>query len=205
MRIWACATVLAATTTTTRADDLIASGSAADHALVVERVSAAKLELVYQEPLFDRFDSTGKLGALSWAWSDRKTLWVLRKDGTRLFVARVIDLMAEPAREATLADFKLRREPKPVFEAAARSAPCAVGTIASRPARERDSTGRHREPARRMELRRHARRAGPPAERGSSTPVVMPPSFSLTAAIRMSICDLTSLSRSTPPAFRCSR
>jgi hypothetical protein len=131
MRIWACATVLAATATTARADDLIASGSAADHALVVERVSATKLERVYQEPLFDRFDSTPKLGALSWVWSDRKTLWVLRTDGTRLFVAKVVDLVAEPAREATLADFKLRREPKPVFATAEDhyNAPSSDGTI----------------------------------------------------------------------------
>lgn len=103
------AALLVTTAGAAGAEDLVSSGD--DHALFIERISRDKIETVYQEPMTD----ADTLGALAWAWSDAKTLWVLRKQGdTTLAVAKIVDLKAEPAREITLADFKLKREPVPI-------------------------------------------------------------------------------------------
>lgn len=106
-----------ASATAARADDLVASSS--HELLVIERISRDKIEIVYQEPAYDTRpadeDGSDRAGALAWAWSDRKTLWVLRKHGGQLSVARIVELKAEPPREITLADFKLQREPTPTL------------------------------------------------------------------------------------------
>jgi hypothetical protein len=96
---------------TAGADDLVASASQSE--LLIERVGAQGVETVYQEPLF-----ASHSGATQWAWSDPRTLWVLRREGdryatTRLTVAKIVDGKAEPEREITLADFKLANDPDP--------------------------------------------------------------------------------------------
>jgi hypothetical protein len=91
------------------ADDVVASGD--DHALFIERISQDQIQTVYQEPRAD----ADTLGALAWVWSDAQTLWVLRTQGdAKLAVAKIVDRRVEPAREITLADFKLKREPVPI-------------------------------------------------------------------------------------------
>jgi hypothetical protein len=93
-----------------RADDLVACAS--NDAVFVERISGDQVEAVYQEPALNRF--TDQPGALSWGWSDARTLWVLRKQGAALSVVKIVELQAEPPREIALADFKLTREPTPI-------------------------------------------------------------------------------------------
>lgn len=103
-----------ASATTARAADLVASASA--DLLVIDQISSDKIEIVYQEPVYLRKqDASDRAGALAWAWSDSRTLWVLRRHDDRLSVARIVELKAEPPREITLADFKLKREPTPVM------------------------------------------------------------------------------------------
>src|SRR5690242_19782174 len=85
------------------ADDLVASRT--EDSLVIERISKDTIEIVYREPAADRS------GALAWAWSDVRTLWVVRKHDAALSVTRIRELKAEPPREITLADFQLAREP----------------------------------------------------------------------------------------------
>jgi hypothetical protein len=119
------AALLVSTAGVASADDLVASGD--DHTLFIERISKDKIETVYQEPMAE----ADTLGALAWAWSDSKTLWVLRKQGdTRLYVAKIVDLTAEPAREITLADVKLKREPVPIPSAGSQFEPPSDGKIA---------------------------------------------------------------------------
>lgn len=93
------------------ADDLVASATKTD--LVIERVGTREVEPVYQEPLF-----ASRFGATEWAWSDPRTLWVLRREGnadatTKLAIAKIVDGKAKPERELTLADFKLAKDPDP--------------------------------------------------------------------------------------------
>lgn len=97
-----------------RADDLVASGT--KDSLVIERISRDKIEIVYHEPAANPAgDPADRTGALAWAWSDPRTLWVLRKADAQLSVTRIVELQAEPPREITLADFQLAREPAPVM------------------------------------------------------------------------------------------
>lgn len=109
------AALLVSTAGAARADEVVADGDdrGADraHTLSIERISGDQIETVYQEPLA----GAGEPGALAWAWSGANTLWVLRtQGGARLSVAKIVDGNAEPAREITLADFKLQREPVPL-------------------------------------------------------------------------------------------
>lgn len=110
---WIALAVLASATAA-HADDLVASRT--EDSLVIERISKDTIEIVYREPAADRTgDPADRSGALAWAWSDVRTLWVVREHDAALSVARIRELKAEPPREITLADFQLAREPAPVM------------------------------------------------------------------------------------------
>jgi hypothetical protein len=113
MRITLATVAALLTASAASADDLVASSD--DHALYIERVSSDKIETLYQEPIA----APETLGAQAWVWADARTLWVLRKQGdTRFAVAKIVDGKAEPARDITLADFKLKRAPVPIPDVA---------------------------------------------------------------------------------------
>lgn len=114
-RAIALAAVLLASTAA-RADELIASGSKTE--LWIEKLAGARVEAVYQEPLF----TPGGFGAWEWGWTDPHTLWVLRRDGDKdvahkITVVKIVDGKPEPERELTLADFKLTADPDPTGKA----------------------------------------------------------------------------------------
>jgi hypothetical protein len=114
---WLALAVLASVTAAARtadAEDLVASSG--DDSLVIERISRDRIETVYQEPSQDHTGNPAdRSGALAWAWSDPRTLWVLRRTDAQLSVAKIVELQAEPPRDITLADFELKREPTPVM------------------------------------------------------------------------------------------
>jgi hypothetical protein len=74
-------------TTTARADVLVATSND-NGALFVDQITADKVAKVYSE--------AGK-GVVAYAFSDAKTLWVVRKDGSGFSIGKVVDGKADAA------------------------------------------------------------------------------------------------------------
>ncbi len=97
MRAIAIAIVLAAAAPLARAapPDLVLA-SHDDNVLAISKLADGKVTEVYREAFTPLPDSRTH-GAVSYAFSDRTTLWVLRSDSESYSVVRVVDGVAQPA------------------------------------------------------------------------------------------------------------